>query len=100
VEGGLWGPKPSREAQWRVGRLLYEVDETLANVNLLWNDDAMVHIRRAFIEGNHLLTKPRKVGTLGAYLSALLMFYNFLLTRASSLANEFGFQQNDFSLEK
>ncbi|CAB3977383.1 Hypothetical predicted protein [Paramuricea clavata] len=89
VEGGRRGPKPSREAQWRVGRLLYEVDETLANVNLLWNDDAMVHIRRAFIEGNHLLTKPRKVGTLRAYLSALLMFYNFLLTRASSLANEF-----------
>ncbi|CAB4015116.1 Hypothetical predicted protein [Paramuricea clavata] len=100
VEGGRRGPKPSREAQWRVGRLLYEVDETLANVNLLWNDDAMVHIRCAFIEGNHLLTKPRKVGTLQAYLSALLMFYNFLLTRASSLANKFVFQQNDFSLVK
>ena len=100
VEGGRRGPKPSKEAQWRVGRLLYEVDETLANVNLLWNDDAMVHIRLAFIEGNHLLTKPRKVGTLRAYLTALLMFYNFLLTRASSLANEFGLQQNDFSLIK
>ncbi|CAB4015590.1 Hypothetical predicted protein, partial [Paramuricea clavata] len=41
MEGGCWGPKPSKEAQWRVGRLLYEVDETLPNVNLLWNDDAM-----------------------------------------------------------
>ena len=79
--GGCRGPKPSKEAQWRVGRLLYEVDETLANVKLLWSDDAMVRIRKTFIEGNRLLAKPRKVGTLRAYLTALQMFYNFLLTR-------------------
>ena len=98
VEGGRRGEKPSREAQWRVGRLLYEVDETLTNVNLLWNDSAMVHIRCAFIEGNDHLTKPRKVGTLRAYLTALLTFYNFVLTRASSLMNEFGFEEKDFGL--
>lgn len=100
VEGGCRGPKPSKEAQWRVGRLLYEVDETLTNVSLLWNDDAMVQIRRTFIEGNRLLKKPRKVGTLRAYLTALQTFYNFLLTRASSLANEFGFHETDFKLVK
>ena len=61
VEGACRGPKPSKEAQWRVGRLFYEVDETLACVKLLWNDDAMVHIRRTFIEENHLLGKPRSV---------------------------------------
>jgi hypothetical protein len=60
VEGGCRGPKPSKEAQWRVGRLLYEVDETLTNVSLLWNDDAMVQIRRTFIEGNRLLKNPGK----------------------------------------
>ena len=100
VEGGCRGPKPSKEAQWRVGRLLYEVDETLANVKLLWSDDAMVRIRKTFIEGNRLLAKPRKVGTLRAYLTALQMFYNFLLTRATSLAKEFGLEQKDLDLIK
>ena len=45
VEGGRRGSKPSGEAQWRVGRLLYEVDETVTHANLLWDDDAMVHLR-------------------------------------------------------
>ena len=74
------------------------MDETLTNVKLLWNDSAMVHIHCAFIEGNHLLTKPGKVGILRAYLTALLTFYNFLLTQASSLMNEFGFEEKDFGL--
>ena len=100
VEGGRRGLKPSKEAQWRVGRLLYEVDETVSNPNLLWNDDAMVQVRRTFIEGNHLLPKPRKVGTIRAYLTSLLMFYNFLLTRATSLANEFSLQEKDINLIK
>ena len=77
VEGGRRGSKPSREAQWRVGRLLYEVDETVTHANLLWDDDTMVHLRRTFVEGNHLLAKPRKVGTIRAYLTSLLMFYSF-----------------------
>jgi hypothetical protein len=64
VQGGCRGQKPSKEAQWQVGRLLDEVDEMLTNVSLLWNDDAMVQIRRTFIEGNRLLKKPRKVGTV------------------------------------
>ena len=100
VEGGRRGLKPSKEAQWRVGRLLYEVDETVSNPNLLWNDDAMVQLRRTFIEGNRLLPKPRKVGTIRAYLTSLLMFYNFLLTRATSLANEFSLQEKDMNLIK
>lgn len=99
VEGGRRGSKPAKEAQWRVGRLLYEVDESVTNINLLWNDEAMVYIRRAFIEGNHRLPKPRRVGTLRAYPS-LLMFYDFLLTRASSLINEFDLPQEDFALIK
>lgn len=91
--------KPSKEAQWRVGRLLYEVDETVSNINLLWDDEAMTRVRLTFIEGNHLLAKPKKVGTLRAYLTSLLMFYNFLLSRATSLANEFDdLQEKDFSL--
>jgi hypothetical protein len=64
VQGGCRWQKPSKEAQWRVGRLLYEVDETLTNVSLLWNDDAMVQICRTFIEGNRLLKTPRKVGAV------------------------------------
>ena len=100
VEGGRRGLKPANETQWRVGRLLYEIDETVSYANLLWNDDAMVHLRRTFIEGNHLLSKPKKVGTIRAYLTSLLMFYNFMLTRATSLANEFGLQEKDFHLIK
>ena len=100
VEGGRRGSKPSKETQWRVGRLLYEVDETVSNATLLWNDNAMVHLRRTFIEGNHLLAKPKRVGTIRACLTSLLMFYNFLLTRATSLANEFGLQEKDFNLVK
>ena len=100
VEGGRRGSKLSREAQWRVGRLLYKVDETVTHANLLWDDDTMVHLRRTFVEGNHLLAKPRKVGTIRAYLTSLLMFYSFLLTRETSLANEFGLQEKDFNLIK
>ena len=76
VEGGRRGLKPSKEAQWRVGRLLStkSMRQCLTNPNLLWNDDAMVQLRRTFIEGNQLLPKPRKVGTMRAYLTSLLMF--------------------------
>lgn len=98
VEGGRRGLKPSREAQWRVGRLLCEVDDTINNIRLLWTEEAMVHIRSTFIEGNSLLDKPRKVGTLRAYLTALLTFYNFVLTRASTLSREFGISQEDCNL--
>ena len=60
----------------------------------------MVCTCKTFIEGNRLLAKPRKVGTLRAYLTALQMFYIFLLTRATSLAKEFGLEQKDLDLIK
>lgn len=100
VEGGRRSPKPSKDAQWRVGRLLFEVDESCTNVRLLWTEESMVHIRCTFIEGNSLLAQPRKVGTLRAYLTALLTFYNFILTRASTLATEFDFTDKDRGLVK
>ena len=43
VEGG-WRGGNCKEAQWRVGQLLYEIDETVTHANLLWNNDAMVHL--------------------------------------------------------
>ena len=60
----------------------------------------MVHIRCTFVEGNCLLAEPRKVGTLRAYLTALLTFYNFILTRASTLSTEFNFTDKDYDLVK
>ena len=78
VDGGL---KPANKTQGRVGQLVYRVDDTVGNASLLWNNDAMVHLRRTFIEGNHLLSKPKKVGTIRAYLTSFLMFHNFMLPR-------------------
>ena len=60
----------------------------------------MVHLCCTFIEGNHLLAKLKKVGTMRAYLTSLLMFYNFLLTRVTSLANMFCVQKKKFNLIK
>lgn len=100
VEGGRRGEKPSKETQFRVGRLLYEVDESCTNVHLLWTEESMVHIRCTFIEGNSLLNQPRKVGTIRAYLTALLTFYNFIITRSSTLSTEFQITDKDCGLVK
>ena len=56
----------------------------------------MLHI----VEENHPLAKLKKVGTIRAYLTSLLMFYDFLLTRVTSLANKFCLQEKDFNLIK
>ena len=100
VEGGRRGEKPSKETQFRVGRLLYEVDESCTNVRLLWTEESMVHIRCTFIEGNSLLDQPRKVRTLRAYLTALLTFYNLIITRSSALSTEFQITDKDQGLVK
>lgn len=100
IEGGRRGLKPAMETQRRVGRVLFEVDETINNVRLLWTEEAMVQIRSTFIEGNHLLVKPREVGTLKAYLTAILTFYHFLLTRASTLSEELDITPEDYRLIK
>lgn len=99
-EGGSKEPKTASDTVQRVGRLLFEVDESLENANLLWNEEAIVHIRSSFIEGNPLLEKPRRVGTLRSYLTALLTFYHFLITRATSLSENFGLTQNDINRVK
>ena len=102
VEGGRQGLKPANEAQWRVGRLLYKIDETVSNdANLFWSDNARVQVRRrTFIEGNLYYQSLRKcMGTIRAFLTSLLMFYKFMLTRATSLANEFGLQEKNTFIE-
>ena len=53
-EWGRGGLKSSKQTQWsQVGRLLYEVDEIVTNDILLWSA-VTIHLRRTFIEGNHL----------------------------------------------
>ena len=73
----------------RVGRLLFETDEEL-NVNRLWDDDGLTNLRATFFEGNYLLPedKKRKPHTLRAYITALRLFYKFLLARRMYLTNQ------------
>ena len=85
----------------RVGRLLFEIDEEL-KVNMLWDDNGLSNLRATFFEGNHLLPeqKRRKPHTLRAYITALRLFYKFLLARRMYLANQdiFTISSNDVVL--
>ena len=72
----------------RVGRL-FEVDKQL-NVKMLYDDRALSELRTTFFEENHLLPENmrRKPHTLRAHITALRLFYKFLLARRLYLTNQ------------
>ena len=57
---------------------------------MLWDDDGLPNLRATFFEGNHLLPEQRrrKPHTLRAYITALRLFYKFLLARRMYLSNQ------------
>ena len=89
MDGGSRPQEASKENMRRVGRLLFEIDEQL-NVHMLWDDDGLSNLRATFFEGNHLLPQEqqRKPHTLRAYITALRLFYKFLLARSMYLSNQ------------
>ena len=101
MDGGSRPQEASKENMRRVGRLLFEIDEDL-KVNMLWDDDGLSKLRATFFEGNHLLPEQRrrKPHTLRAYVTALRLFYKFLLARRMYLSNQdiFTLTSNDVVL--
>ncbi|CAB3986999.1 Neurofilament medium polypeptide [Paramuricea clavata] len=81
MDGGARPVKASKENKRRVGRLLFEITSRMEDVRLLWDDCSLRKLRSTFFEGNHLLPEKqrRQPHTLRAYITALRLFYDFVV---------------------
>ena len=96
MDGGCRPKEASQENVRRVGRLLYQVQGVPRDVELLWDDAALKIVDKRFSKTTIFW---KNLATLRAYITALRLFYDFVLGKYR-LLNRSGTKVYNTDLDK